>query len=107
VLSLVHISSDKGKEVEDANVLRRYPVLQQFQDVFPTYISELPPHRECSIELVLGEAPLSKAPYRISTPKLVDLKLKLKYMLENGYIRPSVSPWGTPILFVKEEGWYY
>lgn len=104
----VHISSDKGKEVEDANVLGRYPVLQQFQDVFPIDISEFPPHKEVyfSIELVLREAPVSKEPYRISKPKLVELKLKLKYMLEMGYIRPTVSPWGALILFVKEEGWY-
>jgi len=46
VLFVVHISCDKGKEVEDADVLRRYLVLQQFQDVFPEDISEFPPHRE-------------------------------------------------------------
>ena len=45
-LFAVHISSDKGKEVEDAYVLRRYPILQQFQDVFPKDIIEFPPHRE-------------------------------------------------------------
>ena len=38
MLFAMHISSDKGKEVEDAYVLRRYPFLQQFQDVFPTEI---------------------------------------------------------------------
>jgi len=72
----VHISSDKGKEVEDAYVLSRYPVLQQFQYVFPTKISELLPHREVdSIELVPRAAPASKTPYRMSTPELVELKL--------------------------------
>lgn len=39
----------------------------------------------------------------MSTPKLVDLKLQLKEMLEKGYIRPSVSPWGAPILFVRKK----
>eukprot|EP00253_Pinus_taeda_P018597 PITA_18597 len=39
----------------------------------------------------------------MSTPKLVELKLQLKEMLDKGYIRPSVSPWGAPILFVKKK----
>jgi len=77
VLFAVHISSDKGKDVEDAEVLSRYPILQLFQDVFPTKIPELPPHREVdfSIELVLRATPTSKAPYKMITPKLVELKL--------------------------------
>ncbi len=72
-LFTVHISSDKGKKVEDAYVLRRYLVLQQFQDVFPEDISEFPPHREVefSIELVPGATLTSKEPYRMSTPMLV------------------------------------
>ena len=57
VLFFMHISSDKGKEVEDADVLRRYPILQQFQDVFLAEISKFPSHREVdfSIELVPRE----------------------------------------------------
>ena len=74
---VVHISSDKGKEVEDAKMFKRYAILQQFRDMFPAEILELPPHKEVkfSIELVLGEAPTSKAPYMISTIELVELKL--------------------------------
>ncbi|MCY6488055.1 hypothetical protein, partial [Actinobacillus pleuropneumoniae] len=66
----LHISSDKGKEVDDTDVLRRYPVLHQFQDLFPKDISEFPPHREVefSIELAPREASTSKEPYRMSTP---------------------------------------
>ena len=70
--------------------------------MIPKEISEFPPHR-VSIELVPGAALASKAPYRMSTPKLVDLKLQLKEMLDNGYIRPSVSPWGALVLFVKKK----
>ena len=57
-LFVVHISSDKGKEVEDEDVLNRYPVLQQFLDVFLEEIIEFPPYREVdfSIELVPGAA---------------------------------------------------
>lgn len=64
VLFPVHIPSDKDKDDEDAKILSMYPVLQQFQDVFPVDISELWPHREVefSIELVLGATPTPKAP---------------------------------------------
>ena len=93
------ISSNKGKYVEDAEVLNRYPILQQFQDVFFQDITDLPPHREVefSTVLVLGATPTSKAPYRMSTPKFVELKLHLKEMLDKRYIRPNVSPWGEPM----------
>lgn len=55
MLFAVHISSDKGKEVEDAEVLIWYLVLQEFHNVFPIYISKFLPHKEVdfSIELVL------------------------------------------------------
>jgi len=105
VLFSLHISSDKGKEVEDADVLSRYLVLQQFQDIFPEDIIELSPHRETefSIESVLRATLASNESYRMSTPELFYLKLQLKEMLDKGYIRPSVSPWGTPVLFVKKK----
>jgi hypothetical protein len=44
-----------------------------------------------------------RTPYRMSTPELVELKLQLKEMMDKGYIRPSVSPWGAPALFVKKK----
>eukprot|EP00253_Pinus_taeda_P017427 PITA_17427 len=80
VIFLVHISSDKE-------------------------IPKLPPHREVefSIELVPRATPTSKEPYRMSPPEFVDLKLQLKEMLDKGYIRPSVLPWGAPVLFVKKK----
>jgi len=76
VLFVVHISNDKGKEVEDEDVLRRYPLLQQFQDVFPVDISKLSPHREVdfSVELVSEATLTPKAPYRMSTLELVEMK---------------------------------
>ena len=67
--------------------------MQQYQDVFPTKIPKLPPHREAdfSIELVPATSPALKAPYKMSSPELVELKLQLKEMLDKGYIRPSES----------------
>jgi hypothetical protein len=47
--------------------------------------------------------PAYRMPYRMSTPELVDLKIQLKEMMDKGYILPNVSPWGSPILFVKKK----
>ena len=58
---------------------------------------------EVSIELVLGEARASKEPYRMSTLELVKLKIQLKEMLNKIYLRPSVSPWGTLVFFLKKK----
>lgn len=65
----------------------------------------MPPHREVdfSIELMPGATLTSKEPYRMSTSEFVELKLQLKEMLHNGYIRPIVSPWGAPVLFVNKK----
>ena len=64
----------------------------KYEDVFPTNIPRLPPHREFdfSIELMHGGALTSKAPYQMSMTELVELKLQLKEMIDKGYIWPSV-----------------
>jgi hypothetical protein len=79
--------------------------LWEFKDVFPEEVHGLPPKRDLdfSIDLVIGAIPTSKVPYHMSTPKLVELKVQLNEMLDKGYIRPSVSPWGAPSLFVKKK----
>jgi hypothetical protein len=46
---------------------------------------------------------VSKNPYRMSTPELKELQMQLKELMKKGYICPSVSPWGAPILFVKNK----
>jgi hypothetical protein len=48
-------------------------------------------------------APVSKTPYRMSTLELKELQLHLKELLKKGYIHPSVSPWGAPVLFMKKK----
>lgn len=105
LLFVVNISSVKGKDVEDEEVLKKYHVLQQFRDMFLAEIPQLPSHREVefSIELMPGVALASKTPYRMRTLELVELKLQLKEMLVKGYLRPSVSPWGAPVVFVSKK----
>jgi hypothetical protein len=80
-----------------------YAVQKEFEDVFKE-IPGLPPKIDIdfSIILMLGAAPVSKTPYMMSRPELKELEMKLEELLENGYISPSVSPWGAPILFVKK-----
>ena len=56
-----------------------------------------------TIEIVPGAAPMSKTPYMMSTPEMLELKMQLQDLLEKKYITPSVSPWGAPILFVKKK----
>nr|GEY74195.1 putative reverse transcriptase domain-containing protein [Tanacetum cinerariifolium] len=65
----------------------------------------LPPEREVefTIELISGAQPISKAPYRMAPVELKELKDQLQELLERGFIRPSVSPWGAPVLFVKKK----
>ncbi|GJU86663.1 hypothetical protein Tco_1294209 [Tanacetum coccineum] len=79
--------------------------VREFADVFPDELPGLPPAREIEfgIELIPGAEPISKAPYRMAPVELKELKEQLQEMLENGFIRPSVSPWGAPVLFVKKK----
>ena len=75
--------------------LEDYQVLQEFRDVFPDEIPGIPPKRyiDFTIELVPGAAPVSKKPYRMSTPEMLELKMQLQELLETKYIKLSVSPW--------------
>ena len=79
--------------------LEDYLVLQEFKDVFLDEIPGLPLKRdiEFTIELVPGAALVSKTPYKMSTPEILELKMQLQDLLEKKYIRPSVSPWGAPV----------
>jgi hypothetical protein len=92
-------------EKEDKPKLEDFVVLREFRDMFVDEIPELPPRREIdfSIDLLPGSTPISKAPYRMSLPELTELKIQLQELLDKEYIRPSVSPWGAPVLFVKNK----
>lgn len=94
-----------GRAKPEESFEDRYPCLQNYQDVFPKEIYGLPPKRifYFSIKLLPVLAPLSKAPYRMTIIELVELKEQLQELLNNGLIRPSVFPWGVPIIFVKKK----
>nr|GEZ97101.1 hypothetical protein [Tanacetum cinerariifolium] len=65
----------------------------------------LPPTRpvEFQIDFVLGAAPVARAPYRLAPFEMKELAEKLKELSDKGFIRPSSSPWGAPVLFVKKK----
>ncbi|CAA7032475.1 unnamed protein product [Microthlaspi erraticum] len=79
-------------------------VVQDFEDVFQS-LKGLPPSRSdpFTIELEPGTAPISKTPYRMAPAELAELKKQIEDLLSKGFIRPSVSPWGAPVLFVKKK----
>ena len=89
----------------DEPQLDDYPVVREFPEVFPKDLPGLPPPREVefTIELIPGAEPISKAPYRMAPLELQELKEQLQELLDRGFIRPSVSPWGAPVLFVKKK----
>ena len=81
------------------------PIVNEFPDVFPEELPGLPPDREIefAIDLAPGTEPVSKAPYRMAPVEMKELAKQLQELLDKGVIRPSVSPWGAPVLFVKKK----
>jgi hypothetical protein len=79
----------------------------EYPDVYPEELPGMPPDCEIQfvVELVSGTAPIFKRPYRMAANQLDELKEQLQELLDKGYIRPSASPWGAPIIFVpKNDG---
>ena len=72
---------------------------------FPNDIVGLPPEREVesTIDLIPGTEPISIPPYRMAPAELRELKAQLEELLSKGFIRPSISPWGAPVLFVEKK----
>ena len=81
------------------------PTVFDYPDVFPKELSGLPPQRkiEFAIDTVSGATPASITPYRMALVELKESKLQLQELLKKGFIRPSVPPWGAPVLFVKKK----
>lgn len=76
-----------------------------FFDMFPNDISGLSLDQEVKfyIDLILGMAPISQAPYRMASTELKEFKTQLQELVDTRYIRPNVSPWGAHALFVKKK----
>ena len=90
---------------QEGTRLKDIPIVKEFPDVFPDDISGLPPDRaiEFVIELILGTELISITLYRMVPAELKEMKAQLEELLSKGFIRPSTSPWGAPVLFVKKK----
>nr|ABF95994.1 retrotransposon protein, putative, Ty3-gypsy subclass [Oryza sativa Japonica Group] len=85
--------------------LSEIPIVREFGDVFPEELPGMPPKREIEfrIDLAPGTTPLYKRPYRMAANELAEVKKQLEELKEKGYIRPSTSPWGAPVIFVEKK----
>ncbi|GKB85506.1 putative reverse transcriptase domain-containing protein [Tanacetum coccineum] len=95
-----HVMSAKAKEQKQEEIV----VVRDFPEVFLNDLSGLPPIQEIKfqIELLLGAIPVVKSPYRLAPFEVEELSGQLKELQDKGFIRPSSSPWGASVLFVKK-----
>ncbi|GJR35040.1 putative reverse transcriptase domain-containing protein [Tanacetum coccineum] len=104
----VFLANVNTKETEDKSEKKRLedvPIIQDFPDVFPEDLSGLPPTRqvEFQIYLIPSAALVARAPYQLAPSEMKELSEQLKELSDKGFIRPSSSPWGALVLFVKKK----
>ena len=85
--------------------LGEIPVIKDFLDVFLDELPRLPSDQEIEfgIDVPSGTQPISIRPYRMALLELMELQVQLQDLLDKGFICPSTSPWGAPVLFVKKK----
>ncbi|KAH0644675.1 hypothetical protein KY284_032559 [Solanum tuberosum] len=96
----------RGKDVEsETPTLELVQVVNEFPKVFPDDLLGIPLGREIEfdIDLLSDTQPISIPPYRMASVELKVLKEQLKDLFDKGFIRASISPWGTPVLFVRKK----
>nr|GEW78938.1 hypothetical protein [Tanacetum cinerariifolium] len=104
-LFLAQISAKKEEDKSEGKQLKDVPVVRDFPEVFPEDLLGLPPAQpvEFQIDLILGAAPVSRPPYRLAPSEMKELSEQLQELSDKGFIRPSSSPWGASVLFVKKK----
>nr|GEY85422.1 putative reverse transcriptase domain-containing protein [Tanacetum cinerariifolium] len=104
-IDVIIVTSKKAKDKLEEKRLEDVPIIREFLEVFPEDLPGLPPARqaEFQIDLVHGAAPVARAPYRLAPDEMQELSTQLQELSDRGFIRPSSSPWGAPILFVKKK----
>ncbi|GJU48339.1 putative reverse transcriptase domain-containing protein [Tanacetum coccineum] len=98
-LNIISCTKTQKKRLEDV------PIVRDFPEVFLEDLPGIPPTRqvEFQIDLIPGVAPVARAPYRLAPSEMKELSEKLQELSDKGFIRPSSSPWGAPVLFVKKK----
>ncbi|KAJ9542011.1 hypothetical protein OSB04_028517 [Centaurea solstitialis] len=101
VAFMAHVVDREVKEKQ----IHDFPVVREFPEVFPEELPGLPPQRQVGfhIDLVPGAGPTAKSPYRLTPSEMQELSNQLQELLDKGFIRPSSSPWGAPVLYVKKK----
>jgi hypothetical protein len=89
----------------EAKYIEDIPVVQEYPDVFPEELPGMPPDRDIEfvIDLIPRTSPIAKRTYRMAAPELAELKKQLRELQQSGFIKPSSSPWGAPMLFVEKK----
>ncbi|GKA61935.1 putative reverse transcriptase domain-containing protein [Tanacetum coccineum] len=102
---LAQISAKKEEDKSDGKQLKDVSIVQDFHEVFPEDLPGLPLARpvEFQIDLIPGATPAARAPYRLAPSEMKKLSEQLQELFDKGFIRPSSSPWGAPVLFVKKK----
>nr|GEZ26324.1 putative reverse transcriptase domain-containing protein [Tanacetum cinerariifolium] len=102
---LAQVTSKKAKDKSEEKRLEDVPIVREFSEVFLEDFPGLPPARqiEFQIDLVLSAAPIVRALYRLAPAEMQELSTQLQELSDKGFIRPSSSPWGAPVLFVKKK----
>nr|GEZ77876.1 putative reverse transcriptase domain-containing protein [Tanacetum cinerariifolium] len=102
---MAQISTKKEEDKSEGKQLKDVPIVRDFPEVFPEDLSGLPLARpvEFHIDLIPGAAPVARAPYQLAPSVMKELSKQLQELSDKGFIRPSSSPWGAPVLFVKKK----
>nr|GEU47411.1 transposon Ty3-G Gag-Pol polyprotein [Tanacetum cinerariifolium] len=104
-LFLAQVTVKENKDKSKEKRLKDVPTVRDFPEVLPEVLPGLLPIRqvEFQIDFVPGAAPVARAPYRLTPSKMQELSTQLQELSDNGFIRPSSSPWGALVLFVKKK----
>ncbi|GJS51907.1 putative reverse transcriptase domain-containing protein [Tanacetum coccineum] len=101
---LAHVTTKKAKDKSEEKRLEDVPIVRDFPEVFLEDLSGIPPTRQVGfqIDLIPYAAPVARAPYRLAPSEMKELSDQLQELSDKGFIRPSSSPWGASVLFVKK-----
>ncbi|GKB64244.1 hypothetical protein Tco_0920430 [Tanacetum coccineum] len=102
---LAHVTMKKEEDKSKEKRLEDVLIVQDFPEVFSKDFPGIPPTRqvEFQIDLIPGAAPVAQAPYRLAPSEMKELSDQLKELSNKGFIRPSSTHWGAPVLFIKKK----
>nr|GEW29510.1 putative reverse transcriptase domain-containing protein [Tanacetum cinerariifolium] len=99
------VTAQVMEKKSDEKQLENIPVVREFPDVFPEELPGLPPvcQVEFQVDLIPGTTHVARTPYRLAPSEMQELSNQFQELADRGFIRPSTSPWGAPVLFVKKK----